>query len=76
MHLHELGEKNEKVIFMMHGLAMSWEMFSAAVSLLSQDYHVIALTAPDMTLRKWMNLLQWKISVVQFFSLIYMFVYG
>lgn len=48
MLIHEFGNKNQKVIVMIHGLSMSWNMMDAAIDLLKEQYHVLAIAVPGM----------------------------
>lgn len=48
MLLHEFGCGNSKTIVMLHGLAMSWDMLSGAIELLSSEWYVYAVAVPGM----------------------------
>ena len=42
--LHELGNKHDKTIVMIHGTGMSWDMLHSAANLLTEHYHVILVS--------------------------------
>lgn len=51
MRLYEYGKENEKIIVMIHGACMSWDMFRVSMDILKKDYHVILVAVPghDLT---------------------------
>lgn len=44
--LHEIGKKGKKTIVMIHGTAMSWDMFLGSAGKLAKDYRVILVSVP------------------------------
>ncbi|MGN0350159.1 MAG: alpha/beta fold hydrolase [Roseburia sp.] len=54
MRLHEYGKENEKIIVMIHGACMSWDMFQVSVDILKKEYHIILVAVPghDLTTKE------------------------
>ena len=44
--LHEFGQKNEQTLVMIHGTAMSWDMFRDSIGILSERFRVFAVSVP------------------------------
>ncbi len=43
MYYHEFGKEHSKIIILIHGLTMTWDMFENVIDILKKDYHVIAV---------------------------------
>ena len=54
MYLHEFGKQNEKIIVMIHGACMAWDIFQKSVDILKREYHVILVAVPghDVTTKE------------------------
>lgn len=44
--IHEFGEENKKILLMLHGSCMSWDMYEESISILKNNYHVIIPALP------------------------------
>lgn len=50
MLLHEFGKENKKTIVMIHGLAMSWDIFLNTIKELENEFHIFAVAVPGFDL--------------------------
>lgn len=45
-HIHEFGKENEKILLMLHGSCMTWDMYEESIRILEKNYHVIIPALP------------------------------
>lgn len=44
--IHEFGKENGKILLMLHGSCMSWDMYEESVQMLEKKYHIIIPALP------------------------------